>query len=215
MDDTKTNARKALDMILSEEEASDVLGFDLLQKLRQDIQSFKEEQQKTNDEFAQAVLAVVGLVKDQQSATSRLSTDTKEAFEAFGQAIVQKLDSLQKSDGGWNKNAAPLFRQLIAEVSQVKESSKKSVEVQSNWKFPQYSSVSVRNRSFANINPKTDGIGLGSYDYVSLSQTATNDTYTFKMGGASGTLVATVSIEYTSSAKTVISTVTKTPITVQ
>lgn len=49
-----------------------------------------------------------------------------------------------------------------------------------------------------------------SYDYVSNSSTSTSDTFTFKTGGSSGTVVATVAVVYTDSSKATISSVTRT-----
>lgn len=54
-----------------------------------------------------------------------------------------------------------------------------------------------------------DGLNIGSYDYFSLAQDTLTDTYTFKVGGASGTTVATVLITYTSADKSTISSVLK------
>lgn len=51
--------------------------------------------------------------------------------------------------------------------------------------------------------------GIPSWDYVSLTQAATTDTYTFKTGGAGGTTVQTIVITYTDSTKQTISTVVK------
>jgi hypothetical protein len=48
------------------------------------------------------------------------------------------------------------------------------------------------------------------YDYVSLAQATLTDTWTFKKGGAGGTLVATVTITFTDATKGTISTVAKT-----
>lgn len=61
-------------------------------------------------------------------------------------------------------------------------------------------------RLFAN------GLQLGVYDYVSLALSSgdTTETYIFKTGGAGGTTVATVTIVYTDSTRSVISSVTKT-----
>ncbi len=55
-----------------------------------------------------------------------------------------------------------------------------------------------------------DGFNLGAYDYVSLAQAATTDTYTFKSGGASGTTIATITVAFTDSTKLTLSSVTKT-----
>ena len=50
-----------------------------------------------------------------------------------------------------------------------------------------------------------------AFDYISVAQTsATIETYTFKSGGASGDVVATVAVEYTSEARSILLSVTKT-----
>jgi len=45
------------------------------------------------------------------------------------------------------------------------------------------------------------------YDYIALSQTATEDIWTYKTGGAGGTTVATITVTYTGATKATISTV--------
>ena len=55
------------------------------------------------------------------------------------------------------------------------------------------------------------GLRLPVYDYVSNATASTTDTYTFKIGGASGTVVCVVEVAYTDSGKGTISTVTRTP----
>jgi len=63
--------------------------------------------------------------------------------------------------------------------------------------------------SSSNPMPVTSGISLPAWDYMSLSSGATTDTYTFKTGGAGGSTVATVALEYTDATKATLSTVTK------
>lgn len=49
------------------------------------------------------------------------------------------------------------------------------------------------------------------FDYVAYTNTnGTTDTYVYKLGGASGTTIATVTIVYTDSTKTQPSTITRT-----
>jgi len=55
----------------------------------------------------------------------------------------------------------------------------------------------------------TDGFNIGKYDYFSLSQDTLTDTYTFRLGGVSGDIIATVLITYTSVDKSTISSVLK------
>ena len=57
---------------------------------------------------------------------------------------------------------------------------------------------------------KPQGFNIGDYDYVALTQTSTTDVYTFKIGGAGGTLISTITITYTGTDKSTISTVIKT-----
>lgn len=45
------------------------------------------------------------------------------------------------------------------------------------------------------------------WDYVTLSQDTTTDTYVFKTGGSGGTTVSTIVITYTDSGKQTLSTV--------
>ena len=46
------------------------------------------------------------------------------------------------------------------------------------------------------ITATIGGFGIPSYDYISLAQASTTDTYTFKSGGAGGSTVATVTITF-------------------
>lgn len=60
-----------------------------------------------------------------------------------------------------------------------------------------------------------DGLAIPTHDYIALSQASLTDVYTFRknvgsLTGVSGTLVATITITYTSSAKTTIASVAKT-----
>lgn len=54
-----------------------------------------------------------------------------------------------------------------------------------------------------------NGLSIVAYDYVSLTQASTTDTYVFKSGGSGGTTVATVVITYTDSTKATLATVAK------
>ena len=56
----------------------------------------------------------------------------------------------------------------------------------------------------------TNGLVPEEFDYLSLAQDTLTDVWTYKIGGSSGTTVATVTITYTSSGKTVISNIART-----
>ena len=56
----------------------------------------------------------------------------------------------------------------------------------------------------------TNSLGLPAFDFVSMVLSpSTTETYSFRTGGSSGTLVATVVVVYTSAARSDLSTVTK------
>jgi hypothetical protein len=61
--------------------------------------------------------------------------------------------------------------------------------------------------------PVASGFIIPAYDNVALTQASLTDTFVFSSTAESGqlTTVATVVITYTTSAKTVLSTVVKTP----
>lgn len=55
------------------------------------------------------------------------------------------------------------------------------------------------------------GLSIPAYDYVSMTLSpATTETYIFKTGGASGSVVATVVVVYTDATLSTLSSVTKT-----
>jgi hypothetical protein len=57
----------------------------------------------------------------------------------------------------------------------------------------------------------TNGLYVGNWDYLSFDGSGTyTDVYVYKSGGASGTTLATITITYTTAAKTVLVTVIKT-----
>ena len=55
------------------------------------------------------------------------------------------------------------------------------------------------------------GLSISAHDYISVNYfDITTEIYTFKTGGASGVTVATLTVVYTDSTKSLLSTVTKT-----
>lgn len=59
--------------------------------------------------------------------------------------------------------------------------------------------------------PTTSGLSIPDYDYLSVAYPlATQEVYTFKTGGVSGTTVATVTVNYTDATKADLSSVEKT-----
>jgi len=64
--------------------------------------------------------------------------------------------------------------------------------------------------SWVKMTQPASGFGLPSYDAISLARGTTTDTFTYYVGGLTGTLVATVTITYTDSTKATMSSVVKT-----
>jgi len=87
-------------------------------------------------------------------------------------------------------------------------------------------SPSQRDREYNNFADNGDGTtsrymqvtgGLGTilsgvtYDYILATYpTSSSEVYTFKLGGSGGTTVATVTVQYTSASKQVLTSVTRT-----
>jgi len=57
---------------------------------------------------------------------------------------------------------------------------------------------------------ETTGLNPSVYDFISFVASTTFDTYTYKSGGSGGVTVATITISYTDSSKSTISTVQRT-----
>jgi hypothetical protein len=78
--------------------------------------------------------------------------------------------------------------------------------------------VRVTNRDGIVINPATEdtlesiaGFNIPAFDYIEATYpTTSQEVYTYKTGGLSGTVVGTITINYTDATKTVLSSVAKT-----
>lgn len=120
------------------------------------------------------------------------------SLETFTKELSTRMEGLKPTeDAGWNKNAAPLFRQMIEALSGVKDKVAEGVEVQTRWKFPQYSSVSLRNKDFANINPAVQPFGIPDFDQIFLTYSGSNVTVVEYY--ANGVKVAQLNLTYSGS----------------
>ena len=72
--------------------------------------------------------------------------------------------------------------------------------------------VAVNPTTHALITEANEGLGVPGHDYVSMALSAadTTETYVFKTGGSGGSTVATIVVVYTTSARDILSSVTKT-----
>lgn len=70
-------------------------------------------------------------------------------------------------------------------------------------------SIKINSNGALEIAPL--GLAIPEWDYLTVSYpTATQEVFTFKIGGSGGTTVATITINYTTATKEFISDVTKT-----
>lgn len=64
------------------------------------------------------------------------------------------------------------------------------------------------------INPDTsptgNAMGLGTHDFIGVTSAATSDIYAFKLGGSGGSLINTITIDYTDATKATILDIVKT-----
>jgi hypothetical protein len=77
--------------------------------------------------------------------------------------------------------------------------------------FEQLSTASYARK--VKVTSIEEGLLAGvTYDYLSMALSAgdTTETYTYKTGGAGGTTVATIVVVYTTSARSILSSVTRT-----
>jgi hypothetical protein len=172
---------------------------------------------KSKEDARKRVAAIVDAVKPlqkeiekakddpdkQYKIMERMSKIMSAGFTDLTQAINTKLDEVKaagytgsKGQGDFALTMQNMAASLAKGLDSVRDSvDKKPVPV---WRWPQYLYSGLRNKTFSPINPATDGIGIGDYDYVSVAYPInTTEVYTFYAGGASGTLVATVTVVYT------------------
>lgn len=73
-----------------------------------------------------------------------------------------------------------------------------------------YGKFNKQNGEFFVKTTSNNTLVTEKYDYVGIAYpTATSETYTYKLGGSSGTLVATVTITYVDSTKAQVSSIAK------
>jgi chemotaxis regulatin CheY-phosphate phosphatase CheZ len=118
-----------------------------------------------------------------------------EAFKEMQEAFLKGLGSLKEVmvEQDFNKNAGPLYKTMINSIAGVEKAvTNKPVP---HWAWPQYAAVSVRNKSFANINPSISPFGIEDYDEIDLTYTGSNiTTVVYKLNSVTmGTLTLSYS----------------------
>ena len=141
---------------------------------------------------------ITGAVQKMQEGHSRHTKATVESFKEMQEEFLNSLKGLRSvmESQDFNKNAGPLYKTMINAISAVgKEVKDKPVPV---WNYPQYASVSVRDTSFANINPSIAGFNITTpYDTVNITYSGSNPTIVVYV--SNGKTVATLTLSYSGS----------------
>ena len=197
----KQKLRKILDDISTPEERADLAKQDKLENIQnsvKDVGSFGKALEGIKDFFNQRIDRVESKVKNIKP------TDLTPLLEV----LTETKDILSKPQK--QQDMSGFFKDLGTQLVQFGTSTKNTEEIIRNLKWN--STMGIKDRNGSPVNPAEAGLKLGTYDYVALVQATLTDTYTFKVGGASGQLVATVIITFTDATKSTISNVVKTPI---
>jgi len=196
----KDKLKKVLDMLPgTATERADYMTVEKLNKLSKFLEDFSSEMKTKTDNHYKEIQSLKGKIKPADY------TALLEAIQELGKTIVTSYASSRPKD------LSGFFKDMGTQLAQIGSSSKTTSELITNLKWN--SSMGIRNSSGSPIDPATDAIGIGTFDYVSRTLTnSTTETYTFYKGGATGQLVATIVIVYTDSTLATVSTVTKTPV---
>jgi len=194
-----------LDMISTEDEKKSDITSTKLNALYKYLKSFQEELKKDSQELKENNLNNYTEIQNLKKKIK--PTDYTPLIEVLGEIkeILSKPAVVQKQ-----QDLSGFFKDLGTQLVQFGTSTKNTEEIIRNLKWN--STMGIKDRNGSPVNPAEAGLKLGTYDYVALVQATLTDTYTFKVGGASGQLVATVIITFTDATKSTISNVVKTPI---
>ena len=199
----KTKLKEILDMISTDEEKKTDITSTKLNALYKYLKSFQEDLKKDSQELKENNL---NNFQEIQNIKKKIKpTDYTPVVELLTgiKEILSKPTPVQKQ-----QDLSGFFKDLGTQLVQFGTSTKNTEEIIRNLKWN--STMGIKDRNGSPINPATDGIGIGTFDYVSTAYPLnTTEVYSFYQGGASGQLVATVTIVYTDSTKSVLSSVTK------
>lgn len=181
-----TKKKKLKDLLLSisnDEERQEIEKLDSL-KIKEIVDAFQDIEKDHEDKYdklEQTLGTIVQSFENYRKATIKHSEKVSSQYVGLAESLTKNLEKL----GGTittsyeqNKpaNAAGVYKDMINQIAAVNQSIKdKPVPV---WNWPQYASVSVRNKNFSNINPSVDPFDVGSYDDVQLTYNGDNNITT-------------------------------------
>ena len=199
---TNNKRKKLKDLLISissEGEKREIQALDSL-KVKEIVSTFDEAESEYTEKYQKMEATLDNVLKSFDSYRKTTNKYSDRMAELFGNMTENFTKNFEKLGGtistSYEKNkpvnAAGVYKDMLNQLSEVNQSIKdKPVPV---WNWPQYASVSVRNKNFANINPAVDGFNIGSFDDVVLTYTGSNlHTVTYK---ANGVNVAVLTLSY-------------------
>ena len=117
---------------------------------------FDKKLKSTEESLDDLKKGLVLLAKHSKDSGNKISSSVKDNMGGFVDKLVEKLEEVKNTISDSvvkNKpfNAAPVYKDMINQLSSIDKSIKdKPVPV---WNWPQYASVGVRDKSFSNIDP--------------------------------------------------------------
>lgn len=145
-------------------------SLDILEKaLAKVINSFKDTS-KGADIAKLAVILSKGFAGiraahgDQMENMADSIKDMQTSFIKNLGVLKGTLETGQKAND-FNKNAGPMYKTMINHLAGMEQSF-------ANWKYPQYASVSVRNKSFSNIDPAINDVATSAITGLGTVTTA-------------------------------------------
>jgi hypothetical protein len=163
------------------------------------IGEFLSENKIKNQNLGTVLATLFDSVDVVRRSSSRVPDKVSErmepAFERLAKVLVDKLEELKQTHGKTEVLTVPLYKTMIESISEVNQSVKNIPTPV--WRWPQYASVSVRNKNFANVNPSISPFGIEDYDDIQLSYTGSNLTGVNYL--LNGKVVAVLALTYVGS----------------
>jgi hypothetical protein len=180
----KQKLRKILDDISTPEERADLAKQDKLENIQnsvKDVGSFGKALEGIKDFFNQRIDRVENKVKNIKP------TDLSPLLEVLTETknILSKPQKQQDMSG--------FFKDLGTQLVQFGTSTKNTEEIIRNLKWN--STMGIKNRNGSPIDPATDGIGIGSFDEVDITNDGSGNP-TIMVYKYQGATVATLNATY-------------------
>ena len=180
----KQKLRKILDDISTPEERADLAKQDKLENIQnsvKDVGSFGKALESIKDFFNQRIDRVESKVKNIKP------TDLTPLLEV----LTETKDILSKPQK--QQDMSGFFKDLGTQLVQFGTSTKNTEEIIRNLKWN--STMGIKNKNGSPIEPATDGIGIGSFDEVDITNDGSGNptVMVYKYQGAT---VATLNATY-------------------